>query len=81
VLAAFLGEDCLSEVASSAAAANTELRATGSNTNHPGGPNYCRLALSQAVSLVILYRLSSGVLFSRHAGESVPGGFTSAPAS
>jgi len=38
VLVAFLGEDCLSDVASSAAAANTELRATGSNTNHPGAP-------------------------------------------
>jgi len=39
VLAAFLGEDCLSDVASSAAA-NTELRATGSNTNHPVDPSF-----------------------------------------
>jgi len=38
MLAALLGEDCLSGVASSAAATNIELRATGSNINHPGGP-------------------------------------------
>jgi len=44
VLAAFLGEDCLSGVASDPAAANTELRATGSNTNHTGGPDHYHLA-------------------------------------
>jgi len=53
VLVAFLGEDCLSEASS--AAANTELRATGSkataparapylrpvgNINHPGDPDF-----------------------------------------